>query len=172
MRWLAVNRFSLYWVSDTGVVKNSITQRPLCPATRNGYLRVKLRRDGRPKMVPVHVAVLEAFVGPRPSPKHHGAHIDGDRRNNRADNLRWALPHENEADKCLHGTHRNGQGRRLSKRTQKRIAARVRRGESFSRVAKVFKLHRHSVARIVRRVDTGKRHMSASGHDDTAQHAA
>jgi hypothetical protein len=51
--------------------------------------------------------VLEAFVGPRPQ----GAqcrHLDGDAKNNRAENLRWGTQAENEADKRRHGTYYTG----------------------------------------------------------------
>lgn len=47
--------------------------------------------------------VCEAFHGPRPD-RHQVAHFDGDRTNNRADNLRWATQVGNEADKVSHGT--------------------------------------------------------------------
>lgn len=46
----------------------------------------------------MHNLVLEAFVGPRPSPTHQAAHRDGNKLNNRLDNLYWATPKENGAD--------------------------------------------------------------------------
>jgi hypothetical protein len=33
--------------------------------------------------------VLEAFVGPAPSRKHHPAHLNGDEQDNRLENLAW-----------------------------------------------------------------------------------
>ena len=69
------------------------------------YLRVSLRDDlGVAKNKRVHRLVLEAFVGPAPSEKHMGAHIDGNSRNNWQLNLKWATQVENEADKEIHGT--------------------------------------------------------------------
>jgi len=53
----------------------------------------------------VHRLVLETFVGPRP----HGMearHLDGDRTNNRVENLRWGTRKENVADAIKHGTFR------------------------------------------------------------------
>ena len=43
----------------------------------------------------VHRIVATAFHGPRPSPDHVVDHIDTNRQNNRADNLRWVTRLEN-----------------------------------------------------------------------------
>ncbi len=52
----------------------------------------------------VHTLVCEAFHGLRPTPSHQVAHGNGDRQDNRAENLRWATPAENSADARRHGT--------------------------------------------------------------------
>ena len=52
----------------------------------------------------IHRLVCEAFHGEPPSPKHHAAHGDGDMGNNRPENIRWATPAENCADRRRHGT--------------------------------------------------------------------
>ena len=67
-------------------------------------------RHGRRRAV--HVLVCEAFHGPRPTPEHEVAHWDGDSRNNRAANLRWATRAENSEDAQRHGTYplRVGEG--------------------------------------------------------------
>lgn len=57
----------------------------------------------------VHALVCEAFHGPRPD-GYQVAHGDGSRDNNRADNLRWATPSENNLDKRVHGTHQDQRG--------------------------------------------------------------
>jgi hypothetical protein len=48
--------------------------------------------------------ILETFVGPAPTPKHHAAHRDGKVRNNTLSNLSWKTAKENCADKVRHGT--------------------------------------------------------------------
>lgn len=40
-------------------------------------------------MAAVHILVAEAFLGPRPGGMEECRHLDGDKLNNRADNLRW-----------------------------------------------------------------------------------
>lgn len=74
-----------------------------------GYRYVNLSRDGVARKINVHVIVLEAFIGPRPSPRHEGCHQDGDRTNPRLANLRWGTPEENHADRWRHGTEYVGE---------------------------------------------------------------
>lgn len=69
-----------------------------------GYLSVNLRADGRTQMKRIHVAVLEAFIGPRPAGMV-GCHNDGNRDNNMPSNLRWDTPAANITDLVRHGTH-------------------------------------------------------------------
>ena len=76
--------------------------------TTAGYLQVVLMRDGRKCNESIHRAVLIAFIGPSPGPAHQAAHGDGDRQNNRLENLRWATPVENTQEQLRHGTRRRG----------------------------------------------------------------
>jgi hypothetical protein len=74
-----------------------------------GHLKVPLRiAVGKPKMFYVHALVAAAFIGPRPSGMEV-AHNDGNPANNRIDNLRYATPTQNQADKRIHGTHGAGE---------------------------------------------------------------
>lgn len=60
-------------------------------ATRTGYPAVDL--GGRRYYV--HALVAEAFLPPRPTPKHEINHIDGDKQNRAASNLEWCTRREN-----------------------------------------------------------------------------
>lgn len=145
--------FPAYRVTDGGRVFRVRDKKTIRPQTRGGYLRVRLLGPcGRWHWVPVHKVVLETFVGPRPSSRHHGAHKNGRRACNRLDNLAWKLPEENEADKRAHGTAPRGQKgvKRPSGHVVRRIRARAAAGESFTRIARRYGLHRHSISRIVR----------------------
>jgi hypothetical protein len=112
--WRVIADFPDYAVSNHGRVKriapdargHTVTGACLKPAISRGrvYCHVSLCEDGKKKSVRVNRLVCEAFHGSAPSPRHHAAHNDGDASNNHAENLRWALPTENEADKILHGT--------------------------------------------------------------------
>jgi hypothetical protein len=74
---------------------------------RGGYLGVNLHAGGVKVTRYVHHLVLEAFVGQRP-PGHICCHNDGDRLNNRADNLRWDTYRANSEDMLRHGTRLMG----------------------------------------------------------------
>ena len=52
----------------------------------------------------VHVLVAEAFIGPRP-PKTDVCHNNGNRLDNRVENLRYGTRAENMADRNEHGTN-------------------------------------------------------------------
>lgn len=98
-RWRPVPAWSRYQVSDDGLVANA-RGRLLTLQSRGGYLRFT---PARGRAVSVHVAVLEAFVGPRPEGTE-GRHLDGNKANNHLSNLAWGSRLENAADKRRHGT--------------------------------------------------------------------
>lgn len=82
-----------YLISNLGRVKSlkNHKERILTAFVNNkGYPRVALCQDGQPKYYLVSRLVAEAFCE-NPDPKHANTvdHIDGDKENNRAENLRW-----------------------------------------------------------------------------------
>lgn len=70
----------------------------------HGYLMVNLRyADGRKGSETVHSLVCRVFHGKRPT-RADACHIDGNKENNRSDNLRWGSRKENINDQKIHGT--------------------------------------------------------------------
>lgn len=72
------------------------------PFLHDGYQLVHLKGYGRRAMAtPVHHIVAHAFLPPPPGPVGVGSdryginHKDGVKANNRADNLEWVTPREN-----------------------------------------------------------------------------
>jgi hypothetical protein len=76
-------------------------------AKRGGYWAVNLVQDGRERTRMVHTILAEAFLGPRPSPRHQVRHLDGDALNCTVTNLAWGTPRENMLDRIAHGTDPN-----------------------------------------------------------------
>ena len=113
--WRTVPGYPAYEVSVDGLVRRCQgfrcrrAHRVLVPFVRpNGYAQVILYRDGRRQRFGVHQLVALAFLGPKPSPQHEVAHLDGQRLNNHVSNLAWLLHSENERHKDLHGTRLRG----------------------------------------------------------------
>lgn len=72
--------------------------------TRSGnYRQVKLSPNGRgkPRSKRVHTLVAETFIGPLP-PGQQVRHLDGNRANNKLDNLKHGTPGKNANDKVRH----------------------------------------------------------------------
>jgi hypothetical protein len=117
----------------------------------NDYHRVTLA-DGK---IMVHRAVLLAFVGPCPDGME-GAHNDGDRSNNRLENLRWATHVDNCADKRQHGTIPLGDRHPNAKHSDEdvlRVRAALGAGETQISVARNLGVSLD----FVRRVSQGRR---------------
>jgi len=96
---------------------------------RHGYSVVKVRESGQNRNLLVHTAILSAFVGPRPS---GGVcrHLDGNRSNNRLENLCWGTVRENYADAVCHGTAMVGSLQSQSKLTEDEVREIRRRAKS------------------------------------------
>lgn len=114
--WRVITDFPDYEVSSLGRVRRARPSRRnhaprvLTPWIGNhGYEVVRLVRDGAAISRLVHRIVCEAFHGLAPAAGHQVAHGDGTRRNNCADNLRWATRSENMEDARRHGVMPMGQ---------------------------------------------------------------
>lgn len=118
--WRDIPKWPGYQASDEGQVR-SVDRLVTCA---NGQVRryrgrqlkiTRTGRDGRPGVMmcdattktqakcQVGVLVLEAFVGPRPSPDHEACHDDGDPWHNAPGNLRWDTRASNADDRVRHG---------------------------------------------------------------------
>lgn len=75
----------------------------------DGYPSVRVYdREGRRKRITVHRLVALAWVGPQPEGRQI-RHLDGDKTNNHATNLRWGTAKDNAADREQHGRTSRGQ---------------------------------------------------------------
>ena len=126
--WRTVPGYPAYEVSVDGVVRRCQgfrcrrAHRVLVPFIRpNGYAQILLYQGGKRRRFGVHQLVALAFLGPKPSPQHEVAHLDGQRLNNHVSNLAWLLPIENDAHKDLHGTRLRGSQIHSAKLVEARV---------------------------------------------------
>ena len=93
--WACIDGFKNYQVSWWGRVRNSKTGRILKNSlSGNTYLTVSLCKMGKAKSFTVHVLVARTWIK-NPDEKRCVDHIDGDKKNNHYENLRWATHSEN-----------------------------------------------------------------------------
>lgn len=102
-----------YQISNLGRVKTLKKQigrkeaeKIMKPSTTyQGYSRITLIKDKKPKMYAVHRLVAEAFI-PNTENKPIVDHINGERGDNRVENLRWTTFSENSKNSFLIRTKR------------------------------------------------------------------
>lgn len=94
MKHKVIEGYKNYTVNSDGVVVNTDTGRELKQEiTHNGYKRVTVCKDNKPKRFLVHRLVAQYFIPSNGKP--HVNHIDGDKLNNKASNLEWVTCSEN-----------------------------------------------------------------------------
>ena len=101
MTTASVKGFSKYGVCRQGTVKNLQTHRVLKGTVENGYKRYCLQNDnGKSEKMLGHRLTALAFL-PNPHNRKEVDHIDRNKLNNSASNLRWSTHTENMVNKPL-----------------------------------------------------------------------
>ena len=105
-KWIDVPTHSNYRVSSEGRIMNKKTGRVLKQCDNNsGYLTLNLYEKGNKTTIGAHRVVAEAFWGCDDETKEVD-HIDGNKHNNRPENLEWVTRGENETRAYKNGLHR------------------------------------------------------------------
>lgn len=86
-----------------------------------GYLRPSMVYQGSRYQIDAHRLVCAAFHGPKPAEKMQVAHLNGIRGDNRAENLAWTTPRENQRHRVRHGTHNKGERHNKVKLTNAQV---------------------------------------------------
>ena len=116
----------------------------------NGYKTCTFSINNKSTPKSVHRLLLETFVGPCPE-KHEALHINGDRLDNRLENLRWGTRKENVADAIKHGTAtigtKNSQAK-FNKENLNEIEKMRSQGMTAKQIANHFKVSETTVRRV------------------------
>lgn len=122
--------------------------RAICP-NMHGYASVILSKEGRNTRFTVHRLVLRAFVG-EPPYGVDACHNDGDRSNNKLENLRWDTRAGNMQDTINHGTRRRGESVHFHKITEQTALAIRRDNRLHKEIARDFQISQSAVSLIKR----------------------
>jgi hypothetical protein len=106
------------WRGRQGILlKTPRVLRPRVTAS-SGYLAINVSVGGAVTARTVHSMVCEAFLGSRPDPGWVTNHRDGNKLNNRADNLEWCSRSENNRHALAEGLMPKGSASPLAKLTE------------------------------------------------------
>ncbi len=181
-KYVVLGKWPAYRIGDDGTVwtrwsKNgkAMVDEWRLRATRpdkDGYPRVVLCNAEKHQMFHVHRLVAEAFHGPCPPGLEVRHFPDRDPANCRADNLKYATPKENNADKFIHGTRqigeRNGMSR-IADADTPRIFDLHGKGYSHREIAAAVGLCKSQVGNILRgisRRDSHAAHLAKKGREE------
>lgn len=153
--WKQIPGHKGYQVSNMGKIKG-LTGKILKPFNMgNGYLGVSL---GIKRRAYIHRLVLEAFIGFSPE-NFQCAHLDGNRKNNNLENLKWVSIKENMSHKKIHGTEnigiKNGGCKITEKEAQEIIDINKQKKlttQEMKDLSLKYKIHYKSIQKIVYKI--------------------
>lgn len=100
--WYKVTSDGQVWSEERVVAGRKLKSRLLSQTLSDGYMLVTLCRNGHRTTTAVHRLVALAFLGEKPEGQEV-RHLDGNRANNRVENLAYGTRLENRADRTVHG---------------------------------------------------------------------
>ena len=140
MEFRDIKNWPGYVISRDGQIIGKYKKK-LKPELIYGYERVVLCRNKYKQHKFVHQLVLETYDGERPSDRHVSRHLNGNKLDNRIENLRWGTQVENCADRARHGRNNEGERHHLSKlkvEDVKKIKSLLDSGHTCEEIAEMF----------------------------------
>ena len=114
-----------YSVSNFGRVRNNKTNKILKGSLRRGYLRVQICTKGERHFFSIHRLVATEFID-NPLNKPFIDHIDNNKSNNNAYNLRWCSQKENNCNVGLNTNNSSGVKGVCYNKSKRQWVARIR----------------------------------------------
>lgn len=141
------------------IFKNATCSRPRAKplllkqgTSTNGYKYVRLsaKSGDRPMNYYIHQLVAKMFLGDMSKKGLIVCHKNGNRLDNRVENIKWATQKENQHDRREHGTANIGEKNPGSKLTEKQVYQihQLLKTKTKKDIAATFKLHRETIYHI------------------------
>lgn len=148
--------YAKMFAQPNGTIISTRRGRPRVRTTypHNGHRRTTIRTKAGVEPARVHQLIAATFSGPRPSPEHRAIHRNGIQTDNRACNVRWALPHEQVAGQIERGTQVRGETHGMRKLTEndvreiRRLAA---EGYAEEHLAHLYRCSASNIRSVVKR---------------------
>lgn len=154
--WRKIEGFENFYVSNLGRVRNVKSNKILKENIKNGYAYVGLTEGTKQKSCRVHRLVANAFID-NPENKKYVNHIDGNKLNNRVDNLEWITA----SDNVKHALNNNlfcTQARKVSQYDKKGNL--IKTFNSLAEASNVTGIDDSSICKVCKNNDN---HKTASG---------
>ena len=142
VEWRKVKSLNyLYEVSSFGEVRNVRTKKVLkLFKCHSGYYHFTARPEkNKPKTVRVHRIVAEAFLGECPC-GYVVNHIDGDKTNNKVENLEYVTPSENNLHALRNGLRKPAEMKKYARRGEQHYRAKITEDD----VRYILQLHKET----------------------------
>lgn len=150
-------------INGKGPLKESPRLLALTGRDKDGYVQVCLRKENKDFYRRVHTYVAEAFLGCKPDDSYQVCHNNGDRTDNRVNNIRWGTAKDNSVDREKHNKTVKGVDHHGVKLTEKdiiQIRELYSTGEYFQKeLARIYDVTQTTINGIV----TGKQWKHVSG---------
>jgi len=152
LMWKIIEELPSYEISSLGQVRNIKTRKILKVVINKGYYRLHLWYNKKGYNRSLHRLIAIHFI-PNPENKPEINHKDGNKLNNRIDNLEWCTSKENRRHAFDIGLQvgRSGEKHHNCKLTEKQILEIVelrKNGVSQKEVAKLYGVHKNHITRI------------------------
>lgn len=148
MKWVKINDFPNYEISNSGNIKNIRTGHILKPSiSKRGYPVVNLYKNGKGHLKTVHLLYAKAFL-PNPLKLTQINHIDGNKLNFNLSNLEWCTARENNLHARNTGLHNSNGDKKVNQYDENNVF--MKTFKSISEASRITGINRSCINAVVK----------------------